>query len=175
MTNIGQLITDKQEKDAIHIAVIPVTATTNLMPGEHVKLVPGTQDTVTDIAHDPDYSKAIGVVDPFLRQSANVGSRFWLFLLPNTITSLRHDWTHPLFQDKTEAIKWLEYFAEENYLTYDELLQAAKDYIEYDDLLCDGGKWEGCYTPDEFWNHYQTVTGELIPEDKRGNFFNCSC
>jgi hypothetical protein len=59
--------------------------------------------------------------------------------------------------------------------SYDELMEAAAGYIKYSDYLCEGGRWEGSYVPDEFWFHYEVVTGELVPEDKRGSFFSCSC
>ncbi|MFO0822607.1 MAG: hypothetical protein U0792_05710 [Gemmataceae bacterium] len=39
----------------------------------------------------------VGIVDPFLREAVRPGQRFWLFMYPNTVTTLRHEWTHPAY------------------------------------------------------------------------------
>ena len=86
--NIGQLCGDDARRDAIHFAVAPVEAGMDLRPGDHVGLTDGRASRG---------AKAIGIVDPFLKGEVKEGQRFWLFLYPNTITSLRHVWTHPAF------------------------------------------------------------------------------
>jgi hypothetical protein len=71
------------KRDAIHIAVAPVVAAAPLYPGTHVGLNEiGEATTKTG-------NKYIGVVDPFLGNPVKTGERFWLYLYPNTITSLR--------------------------------------------------------------------------------------
>jgi hypothetical protein len=103
---VGRLITDgERRRDAIHVAVAPVTAGEPLHPGDHVGLVgpAGDLETVGRTA-DP-----IGVIDPFLPGPVGKGERCWLFLYPNTVTSLRHVWTHPTFQARhREAVRALE-------------------------------------------------------------------
>jgi hypothetical protein len=98
---LGSLITDgDRRRDAVHVAVAPVTAAERLAPGQHVGFVtPGDTETVGPC------EQPIGVVDPFLTDDVQPGQRFWLFMYPNTVTSLRHVWTHPAFAPRVPAVK----------------------------------------------------------------------
>ena len=92
--NLGHLITnDMARRDAIHVAVAPVTAGQRLQPGQHVGLDADRRAT-------SGYPR-IGIVDPFLIDDVEEGQEFWLCLYPNTITGLRHVWTHPAFAART--------------------------------------------------------------------------
>lgn len=92
---LGKLIEDgDRRRDAIHIAVAPVTAAEKLRPGQPVGLVGDDREMVGTC------NNTLGIVDPFLVADVDEGQRFWLFLYPNTITGLRHVWTHPEFQAK---------------------------------------------------------------------------
>jgi hypothetical protein len=95
---LGEIITTPQQRDAIHVAVVPVTAGETLMPGDRVKFGFGDPDIAIR-----SLSKGIGIVDPFLSVAVKAGERFWLFLYPGTVTSIRHDWTHPAFERRSEA------------------------------------------------------------------------
>lgn len=86
---VGKLLTGSEGRDAIHFALAPIAAGVPLEPGQHVGLF-------SDGTAKPT-SPHIGIVDPFLRSPVERGQRFWLFLYPNTITGLRHVWTHPAF------------------------------------------------------------------------------
>lgn len=71
--------------------------------------------------------------------------------------------------------KWLEQFAHNIDISYDELMAGAKAYIDYDEYMVDGGKFEGVSVPAEFWEHYQAITTEVVPKNKQDGFFSCSC
>lgn len=178
---IGQIITDPQEKDAIHMAIAPVVAREKLCPGDRV----GPYD-------DEEYGEhnnPIGIVDPFLNKNVKKGEKFWLFLFPGSITSLRHDWTHPSF-NPTAVIKlkpydpptksvvsrdeqWIRDYADGENIGYDELMVAADNYQQTGEYFSDGGRFEGMWIPDEFWIHWETVTGKVAKD--KGSFFSCSC
>lgn len=83
-------------RDAVHVALIPVTSDYRLHPGDRVGLAHGRIDLVTR-----DATRKVGIVDPFLPEPVKPGERFYLFLFPGTITGLRHVWTHPDFMAKT--------------------------------------------------------------------------
>jgi hypothetical protein len=162
---IGKLIIAPRDRDAIHIAVAPVEAGYQLRPGQQVRI----QDEKA--VYTIDRNHAIGIVDPFLTGFVNPGEKFWLFLFPGTITSIRHDWTHPKFPVSNSlselqklAKDWLEAFAKENYTDLEDILQAAE------------GGWTsngvGITVPNEFWIQYKLYTG------RTGNvtdYFSCSC
>lgn len=96
--NLGQIITTEQQRDAVHIAVAPVIAARSLQPGQRIEFVDGSTDTVKG-----SIGVGIGIVDPFLTRDVGKGDRFWAWLTPGSITSLRHNWTHPAFTTAVQA------------------------------------------------------------------------
>ena len=86
---LGQIITEPQQRDAIHIAVVPAVAGHALRPAEHVEIIDGAACSCL--------GAGVGVVDPFLQRAVRANETFWLWLKPGSITSLRHEWTHPAF------------------------------------------------------------------------------
>lgn len=175
-------------RDAIHIAITPVTAGEMLRPGEPLEFVSGSMDTVQAASH-----AAIGIVDPFIKTRVRAGQKFWMLLYPGTITSLRHEWTHPALDGQSQganmdpntppsiregasaSFKRLVEIADMAEISYSELMEGANNYLERDDYMIDGGKWSGFSIPDDFWDHYTAVTGTVVLPRNRGNFFSCSC
>ncbi len=97
--NLGEEPATDARRDAVHIAVAPVVAGMSLDPGEHVAIdTDGTAWT-----SPPIKAMTIGIVDPFRQGMVRKGERFWLFLYPNTVTSLRHVWSHPSFSPKVPS------------------------------------------------------------------------
>lgn len=181
---LGNLITDEQFRDAVHIAVAPVTAGELLVPGQRIGFT-GNAHTVGTTG------KVIGIVDPFLRGEVQEGEMFYMFLLPNTITSLRHEWTHPDFEKEDELAsmeptfyklkgavaeeKWISDFADNIGSDYHELMVAAEEYLQSGEYLCRGGDFEGQSIPDEFWDKYEIIKRAKVDENDRGTFLSCSC
>ena len=95
---IGQLLDDTAKRDAIHVAIAPVVAAHDLAPGQRVGFVKAGNCELVGTG-----AASIGIIDPFLRDVVREGERCWLFLYPNTVTSLRHEWTHPLFKENANG------------------------------------------------------------------------
>lgn len=98
---LGELVTGTAARDAIHVAVAPVTAGHRLKPGQHVGLDEAgrSQPMLNSVG-----CKTVGIVDPFLLKDwVEEGERHWLCLYPGSVTSLRHVWVSPHF--KTRAPK----------------------------------------------------------------------
>lgn len=227
LETLGNIILPTEKRDAIHLAVDPAFSREYLNPGDHVRIIAKGQVSRCAIG------AGHGIVDPFLRHPVQPGEYFWLVVYPREITSLRHVWSHPAFEEEpmsvhpmpnfasdtmpklftsvthepetfaelqraammtsmvpvprpekvrslddpamTEARAWIYNFAEGLSLDYDELIEAAGDYLSHGDYLVKGGDLEGEYVPDEFWDHYQVVKKEKVDENDRGSFFSCSC
>ena len=179
---LGSVIEDKQSRDAIHMAVAPVIADTKLFPGQPIGFVDAEKNTVGAT------NRSIGIVDPFLEGAVFPGQTFWMLIYQNTITGLRHEWTHPAF-DGAEEVKeqdvdseqWLKDFAEKAGLAYSKLAEIITEYVEEDETWVEHGSQcaqdafeevdEG-----EFWKHIENVTGMKKPEDPGWSVpFSCSC
>ena len=108
LATLGTIIDHTQKRDAIHLAVIPVVAGMDLMPGDHIGLVNGYAARVgaeynTGVLGEDrqvitaTVEKGLGIVDPFLMEPIAKGETFWLVIYPRQITSLRHVWEHNSF------------------------------------------------------------------------------
>lgn len=179
---LGKLIKGVAHRDAIHIAVAPVEAAGNFAPGDHVGLM--------DDGRASGDARLIGIVDPFLRQDVKEGEKFYLFLYPNTITSLRHDWVHPAFpsnvaeeNDLALSRSWVTSFAESIGHTYEALMEDAETWIQskewsrYGDYIMDNSeRYKGHFHGFEtFWSHYETIKGVKVKDDDKECFYTCSC
>lgn len=185
---VGTILKGDEQRDAIHMALAPVVADEEIVPGQHI----GLKADGTASGHS---AKAIGIVDPFLTSNIRKGQRFYLWLYPNTITSLHHHWSHPAFGDtppfKTaieasdrgaESRRIIEAIAGQCGVSYKRLMESAERWVD------DSGNYTGYTHMGEnedykdvddwglFWKHYEIVTGETIPDSvPRHSFFSCSC
>lgn len=175
---LGKLIEGEAARDAVHVAIAPVVADCVLLPGNRVGLLPGTTDRATIATTDP-----IGIVDPFLADVVKPGQRFYLFLFPNTVTSLRHEWTHPAFtalapDAKAAAEKWLrEYAVAMNcYDDPDKAFHRLIDGLRNKELFAHGSdlhSLDELDDADELRRHAEEYLG--VPVNWGDFSFSCSC
>lgn len=186
LDTIGKKLNGDERRDAVHFAVAPVRVEGFLRAGEKVKFVAGSTDTVE--AWDYDDKPPVGVIDPFIDSYVTKGDRCWLFLFPNSITGLRHEWTHPAFDKipqeaaaptqgetaKEYSERWLREFAQRYRGDYDDMIAGIAigrgaffgDDLEYSDFR----------PGSEFWKHVSLVTGKTFTEDQiESTPFRCAC
>lgn len=180
LATLGTIIDETAGRDAIHLAVEPAVAVEKLFPGQHVGFVAGGVGT----SKNP-----VGIVDPFINGFVAPGQRFWLVVYPRTITSLRHVWEHPAFvaaeepqasePDKTASVTWMTAWAVKhmghNYYG-DEPISPEE---AFNSAIAAGhdqhiGPYESArdFIDSEWWDHWETITGEL---GERDSFFSCGC
>jgi len=186
---LGEIITEtgeQNQRDAVHIAVVPVKASKILSPGQRVGVTP--DGTATDQSATP-----VGIVDPFLFDFIEPGQVFWLFLFQGHVTTLRHEWTHPAFPSasipaplpvtnltdrKAESEAWLRKWCQDNDCPgYDAVLARvlAGDYRSNwsDEHFHFNDTDAHAEIPPEFWDHMAIVTGQTFNEPPTS--FSCSC
>lgn len=178
---VGRLIRkdDNARRDAIHIALEPVIAGEDLLPGDHIGFVDGEKTTMARVHN------TLAIVDPLLKGTVKTGEMFWAWVYPGTVTSLRHEWEHPGFGASRptasikESFEWLTYFAAGVGLTYQDVIDAGSMYQDHDELFVQHGSEdarEAMYddvTKLEFWKHFAVVTGKNVTS--RDSPFSCSC
>lgn len=179
--HLGQRPVASQERDAVHVAIIPAVAGERLRPGQQVEL------TKEGLAVSVVQYVGLGVVDPFLFGDVLTGERFWLMLWPGAITSLRHEWTHPRFplpgsesttrEQRKESEEWLNSHARRYLVDVDDLIEMATngEGIVYG---TDAGRDWGAVEENVavFWMHIERVTGRRFAQDYRDTiYFSCSC
>lgn len=199
-TTVGQILTQEAQRDAVHFALAPLEALEQCYRGQAVRLA--ATDPTKFRGCDYNDRKCIGIVDPFLPVDADIekGTRCWIFLKPNTITGLRHTWDHPYFPDPKPPVEntssltdkqiaaqvadaltmtpqrqLIEDFAASIDLSYRDMLDATNAYVNFNEHLSDGPRFEGLSLPKGYWEAYEFVTQEEVPSAKKSNFFSCAC
>jgi hypothetical protein len=175
---LGMILTGEHHRDAIHIAIAPVLAACTLNPGQAVGF---TDDTKTEVGQS---EKPLGIVDPFLKENVRKGQQFFLFLFlfPQTVTGMRHQWHHPDFpngdpMDRLAAQRFVDDIASQVRLSSAELMDAAEGWAKHRDYTYENSesyKDIPYETWREFWKHFEVLTGIRI-EDADSHPFTCSC
>lgn len=181
---IGKFHTQELPRDAIHIAVCPVGAGCTLCPGQAICFKEGSKSIVMDAGGD-----YIGIVDPYLKvDKVSKGMMFYMFLNPNSVTSLSHSWTHPAFadaNDKAKAEKWLKDITEHGYSYEDDSSITSFDYAVSSFKSGDIPYFSDTFTdklnvsPEmrkKYWDMLEVYTGKMATEEQRNlEYFSCSC
>jgi len=182
--NLGNLIEGDEQRDAIHVAVVPVeSADQQLRPGARVGVSPDGKRASAAWSH-------VGIIDPFLETSVLSGEKCWLFLFPNTVTGMRHHWSHPSFDQaqpepavasedsKQASWDWMREYARQHHshrndwyhgwggpYTAEQLIDFATDYLKTGEKHVQQGSeslrdsmWVEA-TSNEFWKHFEIITG----------------
>lgn len=178
---IGKLVQTEQVRDAIHVAVAPMEAAEVLYPGQRIGIYNGL---ALASAH------SIGIVDPFLESRVMKGERFWMFLFPGTVTSLRHEWKHPHFDTfpeppapagKEESKQWMEKFASDIGWNSEQVIDLATRALDYGEIFTqqDSQNMRDTFydNQEDFWKHYQAITGRVVSQKEQDDtfVFSCSC
>lgn len=185
---LGQLITkpgEQNQRDAVHIAVVPMLAVCDLYAAQPIGV---NEDGTNADPHAPH----VGIVDPFLTAKVKPGETFWLFLFQGSVTTLRHEWTHPAFPviphadikpagGKEESISWLRQYAKRvnNYLADDgdKAYETLMEGIRSGELTYHGTDMHGLgdlQDADELQRHAQIVLGRPV-DWGQFEYFSCSC
>lgn len=170
------------QRDAIHIACIPLIATEELYPGDSIS-VRRRDDGEFEAMHGTQF---VGIVDPFLVGKVEPGERFWGCLFPNTITGLHHVWTHPMFPSDAAEVermssseRWLRDYA----IRFNHYDKPDEAYLNLLNDLRSGhlnrhgsslsGRWDLEDDGDDLKRHAEAVLGISIDFEKFT--FSCSC
>lgn len=182
---LGQIISPDEvvNRDAIHVAVVPCVAGEQLYTRSPVRLRLGSTDVVVS-AHVITDANCIGIVDPFLDALwVQEGARCWVLLKPNTVTGLRHEWTHPAFDEvpapRNDSERWLRQFADKWNFDYDQMMAAAAEpggYVTARGIDLHGADEIGAEDLHLFWQHVGIMHGRSFDTEHRSNFgWSCSC
>lgn len=86
-----------------------------------------------------------------------------------------------MFEKKHDSINqmisltWLGNYANELGIDLEWLLEGADNFLASGRTLNEGPLFDGIYTEDEFWVHYEVVRKTTVREEDRENFFRCAC
>lgn len=178
LATLGTIIDESGKRDAIHLAVEPCVAGMKLYPGQDVGIDDGMAMNLPRI-------KFLGIVDPFLKNPVQEGEMFWLIVYPRQITSLRHVWEHPdfdneptraeVFDIRVRSEEWLREFCNTHDCpSYETVIGAVLDgRADNEEYFYFSGTDAHDSIPDEFWRHVENVTGRVVSNPP--SLFTCSC
>lgn len=184
---VGKLLVGNERRDAIHFALAPVIADTKLFPGQRIGFIDGSQERVCAALDTGESVRCLGILDPFLRHFVVKDQKCWMFLLPNTVTGMRHQWEHPAFSadpglvaasDISVSEQWLRDYATRHnpyrdpagaYRYFIQSLREGAIHFDGDDLH----SFDELPDAAELQRHAEIVLGRRV--DLRDFDYSCSC
>lgn len=97
LETLGMIHYKPEHRDAIHLAVEPVTAGCVLSVGQKIGIVDGVAYPTGTVVDGNSVVPYHGIVDPFLPRGPDTGESFWFVMAPRLVQSLRHVWQHQDF------------------------------------------------------------------------------
>lgn len=179
---IGELAGPDAQRDAIHVAVVPLEAAWALKPGQRVVLEDGK-------AAPAGKGDSIGVVDPFLPKPVRAGDRVYVFLNPGSVVSLRHVYLHPELDAQQIRMETIERLnpdcipemracATALNMTFESFVDTLKEAARDPDFYLHMGNNESYSDYDwaKIWRGFEILTGEKAPATTYPHApFSCSC
>lgn len=154
-------------RDAIHLAVEPVIAGQPLQRGQYAKIVDGVAIAAVSLG----FEDATGIVDPFIGDGyVRKGQKFWFVVLPRTITSLRHVWSHPAFPEEATYHKD---DSDEHYMTppsWKKALEHLESVAPPDPEQSMSINWLKDYCANELQERYEYVMAGAKAHIEQGEF-----
>ena len=171
-SKLGELCNEQSQRDAVHVAFLPVKAHKILYPGQKT----GAK------GRESSDDKPIGIVDPFLESRVEPGQWFKLCLFPGSVTGMRHHWECPTVADETptdkaEAEAWLREQCGPLGCSFEDLVDPHGDLVTGEYILNgmnEDARDHWYAIQDESWERRKIYTGVDVDEDRRGGF-TCSC
>lgn len=178
-TKLGQLIGFEAQRDAIHIAIAPVVSAGSVKPGEHIGFMDDGRVGIRA-------KVKLGIADPFLKADVQEGERFYMFLYPQTVTGMRHEWQHPEFPINfpacdNESKRSLEAMAERCGCSLERLLERLDLYAEGscgpDDSIQEKlNRFGDEIAVRDMWANYERCRMTKVDESiKTDTYFRCAC
>jgi hypothetical protein len=181
---LGNSPSRSSTRDAIHVAIIPITVEERCNPGDHVSIQKTKNHWTGYEAYNPRKNRhprhTVGIIDPFKSTPVLPNESTWLVLYPDTVTGMKHHWEHPSFEPQnTESldVEWMKIQCEELGIEYNDLM--APDHpIKQGEYICTFNNedaqdhYRTIYN--EFWACLERLTNRNYDDTDRGGF-SCSC
>jgi len=205
LETLGSIHTHSEQRDAIHLAVEPVIAAHKLKIGEDIGIKDGkavshkyskNRDVKLLGIVDPFLKNDVEEGQSFwlVIYPRQITSLRHVWSHPDIVDMKDVEVIkEKVLTEKEKAYKWISDYAselsghhgyddEDQYadISAEELIETALTHVDNKskwggDYLVYGGLLEGVYTSGEFWDNLAIYLERDIPEEKRNNFFSCSC